>query len=136
MESSSFPNDVWYILQVAAEQECLEQVPKAVERGRSKQTEAKATTDPGVEQSSESMKLKALRAVIDSGALSISMKSVQQITTRKTAHRKRRLFKAPKFSYDEKLKILMSQACSSAPCWIPRGVGLRLSTDIVAGGAI
>ena len=99
--------------QGAAEQECLEQAPKAADRGRDKkapETKATVAADPALQHSSEGMKIQALRAVMDSGALSISMNSVQQIMARNKSRRNRRVFTAPKIPYHEKMKILLSQA--------------------------
>lgn len=122
-----------FVLQGATEQECQEQAPKAAGRGMNTQapgSKAVVAADSSLQRSSEGMKIQALRAVIDSGALSISMNSVQQIIAKKKSHRNRRVFTAPRFSYQEKVEILLSQARSSATYWV-RGILLLLDLALV-----
>jgi hypothetical protein len=101
-----------YVLQDAEEQECLERAKKVVEQGR--QTGKQGATDPGQRPSAEGMRLQALRTVMDSGALSLSMRTVQQIMDRKKRCSSRKL-KAPRCSRDEQMQILIAQACPSVP---------------------
>jgi hypothetical protein len=102
------------VLQVVAEQACVEQMPTGTEGGN------RAGTKPAVhaaalQQPVESIKLMVLRSVMDGGALNFSMKSMQHVMSRNRLRRTKRNFQAtlPPKHYQERLKLLASQACPS-----------------------
>lgn len=94
----------------APEQDCLEQKAKPVEAANT----LKAAAGPEVktQQQTDRLKLKALRAVIDTGALSVSLRSMQQMRSRLKANKtplQQRGYRQDKRSRDENMKFLQSQ---------------------------